>query len=464
MKRLVLKCGLTLIVLVGLWLTLSVGVLAQGPDPTGEATIAVDASAPVNFVWVLVATALVFFMQAGFALVEAGFARAKNTVNILTKNFMDFCMGGLAFWAFGFALMFGGSAAASGLDVGNTVVGLSGFFLSGDAYDVNTSLLWLFQMVFAATAATIVSGAMGERTRITAYMAYSFLVTALIYPIYGHWVWGGGWLANLPFGVGAVDFAGSGVVHALGGMLALAGAKMVGPRMGKFKADGTPTVIPGHNMTYVVLGTFILYFGWFGFNAGSTLAATDLRISVIAVNTFLAGVTGAVVALYIGLIRSGKADLTSACNGSLAGLVAVTAPCAFVAPWAAVVIGGVAGAILLWSVDFVERTLKIDDPVGAISVHGANGLWGLLAVGIFADGTYAGVQGLIAGNGSQLIAQIISMVVVVAWALATGFLLFGMLKRTMGLRASQEEEVKGLDITEHGLVSYPADAPAEVAA
>ncbi len=437
--------------------------LAQGPDPTGEITLAADPSAAVNFVWVLVAIALVFFMQAGFALVEAGFARAKNVVNIITKNFMDFCIGGLAFWGFGFALMFGGSAAASGLAVGNSIIGLSGFFLTGDAYDVNTVLLWLFQMVFAATAATIVSGSMSERTKITGYMAYSFLVTALIYPIYGHWVWGGGWLANLPFGVGAVDFAGSGVVHALGGMLALVGAKIVGPRMGKFNADGTANVIPGHNMVYVMLGTFILFFGWFGFNAGSTLAATDLRISVIAVNTFLAGVAGAVMALYIGLIRTGKADLTLACNGSLAGLVAVTAPCAFIAPWAAVVIGAVAGVILLVSVDFVERILKVDDPVGAVSVHGINGLWGLLAVGIFADGTYGGVRGLIAGNGGQLIAQIISMVAVVVWALVAGFILFSLIKRTMGLRASQEEEIKGLDITEHGLEAYPADAPVKVA-
>ncbi|MDR5694334.1 MAG: ammonium transporter [Armatimonadota bacterium] len=435
---------------------LMVPVLSWAADPTGSETIKTAPEAAVNFAWTLIAAFLVFFMQAGFAMVEAGFARAKNTVNILTKNFMDFCMGGLAFWAFGFALMFGGSKLASGLDFGNPWIGFSGFFLSGDSYDVTTIELWLFQMVFAATAATIVSGAMAERTKITAYLAYSFLVSAIIYPIYGHWVWGGGWLSALPFGVGARDFAGSGVVHAVGGLVALAGAAMVGPRLGKYNADGTPNVIPGHNLAYVVLGTFILFFGWFGFNPGSTLAATDLRISVIAANTFLAGIAGAVVALYASLIKTGKADVTQACNGALAGLVGITAPCAYVAPWAAVVVGGVAALVMLWSLGFVERTLHVDDPVGAISVHAAAGLWGLLAVGIFADGTYGGVKGLIVGEVGQLIAQLISVVVVTAWSLATGFLMFWILKRAMGLRASREEEIGGLDLTEHGLEAYPA--------
>jgi Amt family ammonium transporter len=357
--------------------------------------------------------------------------------------------------------MFGGSALASGLDVGNPFIGLSGFLLTGAAYDVTTMELWFFQMVFAATAATIVSGAMAERTKVTAYLAYSFFISAIIYPLFGHWVWGGGWLATLPFGAGVRDFAGSSVVHAVGGFVALAGAMVVGPRIGKFGSDdkpsGKPNTILGHNMTYVALGTFILFFGWFGFNPGSTLAATELRISVIAVNTFLAGAAGAVVAIYWGLLREGRLDLGLACNGSLAGLVGITAPCAWVAPWAAVVIGAIGAIVMIWALGFVEKTLKIDDVVGAAAVHGFGGLWGMLAVGIFADGTY-GVSGLIVGDTGQIIAQLIAMVVVTVWSFVTGYALFYLLKIGMGLRVSREEEIKGLDITEHGMAAYPDEA------
>ena len=314
---------------------------------------------------------------------------------------------------------------------------------------------WIFQMVFAGTAATIVAGAMAERTRINAYLAYSFMVGAIIYPIYGHWVWGGGWLSTLDIGSGAVDFAGSGVVHAVGGMVALAGAMVVGPRIGKFNPDGTSNVLPGHNMPYVVIGTFILFFGWFGFNAGSTLSGTDTRIATIATNTLLAGATGAVFAIYAQMARTGKADLPMSCNGALAGLVGITAPCAFVAPWAAVIIGAVGAAVMMGSVVFVERWLKVDDPVGAVSVHGAAGLWGLLAVGIFADGSYSGVIGLVEGEGGQIVAQLISMGTVVGWAFGTGFVLFTAIKLTMGLRASREEELEGLDLPEHGVLAYP---------
>jgi Amt family ammonium transporter len=452
-RRLLLPLLVSALLLMG-----AMPVLAAGPDPSGEATLAANPNAPVNFVWVLMAGFLVFFMQAGFALVEAGFARAKNTVNILTKNFMDFCIGGLAYWAFGFAVMFGGSAIAPGTELGNAVMGYSGFFLSSAAYDVTTAQMWFFQMCFAAAAATIVSGAMAERTKITAYMAYSFLVSAIVYPIFGHWVWGGGWLSTLPLGAGVRDFAGSGVVHAVGGLVALAGAWMVGPRTGKFDKNGKARAIAGHNLPFVALGTMILFVGWFGFNPGSTLAATDLRISVIAVNTFLSGVAGAVVAMYYIMMRTGKADLGMACNGCLAGLVAVTASCAYIAPWAAVVIGTVAGLLMIASVSFVENKLKVDDPVGAVSVHGANGLWGLLAVGIFSDGSYGGVAGLVAGNGSQILAQLVAMAVVIVWALGTGLLMFALIKRGMGLRASAEEEREGLDISEHGVEAYPMDA------
>ena len=268
-----------------------------GPNPTGEDTLAADPTAAVNFTWTLMAAFLVLFMQAGFAFLGAGLIRAKNTTNFMTKSFMDFAIASLSFWAFGFAFMFGG-AAYVGLEDGSDFIGSSGFFLTGDAYDVSTISLWIFQMVFAATAATIVAGAVAERTKMQTYLAYSVVLGALIYPIYGHWVWGDGWLASLNLGdidANAADFAGSGVVHTVGGLVALAGAAVVGPRIGKFNADGSSNVMPGHDVPFVVIGTFILFFGWFGFNAGSTLAATDLRIAVIATNTLLAGATGAVV-------------------------------------------------------------------------------------------------------------------------------------------------------------------------
>ncbi len=390
----------------------------------------------------MVCAILVFFMQAGFLLVEAGFAKAKNTVNILTKNFMDFSIGGLAFFFFGYGLMYG-------TDIGG-FIGSDGFLLLGDYYDVNQALAWFFQMVFAATAATIVSGAMSERTRITAYLAYSFLISAIIYPISGHWIWGGGWLSQLGFH----DFAGSGVVHALGGFVALAGAYLVGPRNGRYNKDGSVNEFKPHNVTFIILGVLVLFVGWFGFNAGSTLNGTDLRMSVIAVNTLLAGITGATVVLYVGLVKTGKANVLGAANGTLAGLVAITAGCAVVPPWAAVVIGGLAGFVLIWAEKFVERTLKVDDPVGAIAVHGFCGIFGVLMVGVFADGTYGDISGLITGNFAQLGIQALGALVIMAWALGTGFAMFALLKSNMGLRASDEEQAEGLDIAEHGLEAY----------
>jgi ammonium transporter, Amt family len=458
------KARYILILVLLIILVTAVPAAAQGADPTGTATVEADPNTAVNFSWTLIAAFLVFFMQAGFAMVEVGLARAKNAVTILAKNLLDGLIGGLAFWAFGFAFMFGGSMVASGLEIGNPFIGLSGFMLSGAAYDVTTMQLWIFQMVFAATAATIVSGSMAERTKVPAYLAYSFLISAIVYPIFGHWVWGGGWLSTLPFGAGARDFAGSGVVHAVGGFVALAGAAMVGPRIGKFGKDGKPRNIPGHNLTMVALGTFILFFGWFGFNAGSTMAATDLRISVIAVNTFLGGAAGAIVAVYYSLLRTGKIDFALACNGALAGLVGITAPCAYVTPLSAVIIGGIAALIMIWAVGFVENVLKVDDVVGAVSVHGFGGLWGLLAVGIFADGTYGGVSGLIVGDTGQIIAQLINILAVVGWSLLMGFLVFGLLKATMGIRVTKEEELKGLDISEHGVQAYPVDPTAVGAA
>ncbi|MBI2329439.1 MAG: ammonium transporter [Chloroflexi bacterium] len=451
--------ALTLLVILGVAF-FGVPAIVHAADPTGGDTLQDNPDAAVNMAWTLVAGFLVWFMQLGFAFLGGGLIRSKNQTNYWTKSFMDFCIASLGFWAFGFALMFGGSKLFPGLEAGNALIGYSGFFLSGASYDVSTIMMWFFQMVFAATACTIVAGAVAERMKITAYLAYSFIIGALIYPIYGKWVWGGGWLSTLNIlgATGVRDFAGSGVVHMVGGLAALVGAAMVGARIGKFNRDGTPNAIRGHNLPFVVIGTFILFFGWFGFNAGSTLAATDLRISVIVVNTFLAGVTGAVVALYWVLARTGKADIIAACNGCLAGLVAITAPCAFVAPWAAVVIGAIAAPVMMATAWFVERKLKVDDAVGAVAVHLGGGIWGLLAVGIFADGTYLGVKGLIVGEVGQLILQIIDIAVVLVWVSVTAFLTFYLVKKTIGLRASREEELQGLDIPEHGIEAYPADS------
>jgi Amt family ammonium transporter len=438
-------------------------VPALGADPNGAETLAENPYDPVNFTWVLVCGFLVFFMQAGFAMVETGLTRAKNAANIVMKNLMDFCMGSLAYWAVGFALMFGTSAGITGL-----LFGFSGFFLTGEAYDVSTMELWFFQMVFAATAATIVSGAMAERTKFSSYIIYSVVISALIYPIYGHWVWGGGWLAASDFmvalggGYGALDFAGSGVVHAVGGFMALAGAMLLGPRIGKYRKDGTPVAIPGHSITLAMLGVFILWFGWFGFNPGSTLAATELRIAVIAVNTALAGAAGAVVTMLITWWRFGKPDVSMAGNGVLAGLVAVTAPCAWVNPVAAVFIGVVGGLIVYLGVWFLDWKLHIDDPVGAVSVHGLNGIWGLLALGLLADGTYGVyttegplVTGLLYGNAGFFLCQVINAAVVFAWAFGLGLALFWLLKKTIGIRVSREEELQGLDAGEHNTSGYP---------
>ena len=393
-----------------------------------------------NVIW-MVGAFLVFFMQAGFAFLGAGLIRSKNTTNYLTKSFMDFAIASLSFWAFGFALMWGTSAMG--------IIGTTNFFLL-DAADGQTYVDWVFQMVFAGTAATIVAGAMAERTKTQTYLAYSFLIGAVIYPLYGHWVWGGGWLGNLEaIGLPAAsDYAGSGVVHAVGGFIALAGAAVVGPRIGKFNQDGTANILQGHSIPFVVIGTFILFFGWFGFNIN-----TGDSIGLNAINTLLAGATGAVVAFYIGLVKTGKTDVLLACNGSLAGLVGITAPVAFVAPWAAVIIGAIAAPIMMVSVSFIEKVFKIDDPVSAISVHGTTGLWGLLAVGIFANGNN-GVTGLLAGNGLQIVSQLISIGVVLAWALGTGFLMFLLLKTTMGVRVTESEETVGLDKSEHGLQTY----------
>ena len=449
------------------------GIFAN--DPTAKVTLA------VNMAWTIIMGALVWFMQLGFAFLGAGVLRSKTQTNYWSKSYIDLSIGVVVFALIGFAMMFGGSGNAfpgyvddkgnsipmPGLEGGNAFIGWSGFGLAGEAYDVVTITYFFFQAVFAATSVTIVAGMVAERLKFQAYLIYTILINIFIYPVYGHWVWGNGWLATLPFGVGARDFAGSGVVHAVGGFTGLAGALLLGPRIGKFNKDGTPNSFPAHNIPYMFAGTFILFFGWFGFNPGSTLAATDYRISVIAVNTYLAGGMAATVNAYLTYFIKKKSDPTAIANGALGGLVAITAPCAYVAPWAAIVIGAIAGPLTVYGNKFVERKLKIDDAVGAWGVHGANGLFGLLSVGIFADGTYgggtfngvtySGVTGILYGplGVGQLIAQLIDMIVVAGFCFGMGVVIFGLIKVTMGLRVSPEVELAGVDIHEHEYVAYP---------
>ena len=435
------------------WL-LAAGSPVMAADPSGAETLEADPGVALDFVWVLVCAFLVFLMQGGFAMVEAGLCRAKNAINLMMKNLMDFSIGTLAFFVVGFAIMFGADQAG--------LFGTSGWLLAGSDYDVSSYLLFIFQAVFAATAATIVSGAVAERLKVRAYLIYAVVVCALIYPVYGHWVWGGGWLANLGFGLGHLDFAGSGVVHAMGGFIGLAGAIVLGPRIGKFGKDGKPRAIPGHSVVLAALGTFLLWFGWFGFNAGSTLSGHELRISVIATNTALAAAAAAVMAIIVVWLKTKKWDVPMGLNGALAGLVAITAPCAWVEGWAAVVIGLIAGMLVVGSVYFFEK-IKVDDPVGAVSVHGVNGVWGLLAVGLFADGTYGNyttdapyATGLFYGGGwDQFIAQGIGALACVAWAFIAGFILFKVMDKAFGIRVSPQEEIEGLDLIEHGAKAYP---------
>jgi Amt family ammonium transporter len=460
----------------------------------------------INFVWLLVTGFLVMFMQAGFMYVETGLCRAKNAAHTSGMNFLIYPLGCLAFWAYGFAFGWGNwwngpvppgwyPSLGPGLSVlnggwglgaatdsaGNAtgvftygLIGLKGFFLSSSVNDTAVIALFFFMMVFMDTTATIPTGAMAERWAWKNFCLYGLWV-ALPYCIYANWVWGGGFLAqggiNWGLGHGAVDFAGSGVVHAMGGIIALAGAICIGPRIGKF-VGGRPQALPGHDVPMVVLGTFILAFGWFGFNPGSTLSGTDLRISFVVVNTMLASITGALGAHLTLNAKGLKPDVTMLCNGMLAGLVAITAPCAFVQPWAAAVIGAIAGVLVVFAVFFWEG-MGIDDPVGAISVHGVNGLWGVLSVGIFATGEYGagwngvvrpefvakygsdGVRGLLYGDPSQLFMQLIDCIVVAVFGFVMAYVWFKISDLITPLRVDAEVEMEGLDASEVGVLAYP---------
>ena len=442
----------------------------------------------LNLLWGMVAGFLVMFMQAGFAFLETGLCRAKNCAHTMGMNFMIYGIGMLGFWACGFAFQMGnfgaiaywdGPAVLTGGWVVHlfgkdwTLLGLRGFFLAGPANDVTVMAMFLFQMVFMDTAATIPTGAMAERWKMSSFFLYGFAMSMIIYPVFGCWVWGGGWLAqlgvNFGLGNGHVDFAGSSVVHMTGGVCGLVGAWMLGPRIGKFNKDGTPNAIPGHNMAYVVMGTLILAFGWFGFNPGSTLAASDPRFVAIAVHTMLASAAGCMSAVLYMWAVYGKPDPTMGCNGLLAGLVAITAPCAFVNPTAAVIIGAIAGVLVIWGVLFVERILKIDDPVGAVAVHGINGAWGCLSIGLFADGVYGGGWNLVAnkaplglfygGGFGQLMAEVVGVLTNVVWVGGTSLLMFWVIDKLIGNRTTAKAEIEGLDISEMGVPGYAMEDP-----
>jgi len=437
------------------------GALAMAVPAVAGAAIDPETKVALDTVWVLIAAFLVFWMNAGFALVESGLCRSKNAVNILAKNFIVFAASSLAFWAIGFGLMFGN---------GNDVIGLSGWFIGGadnspamgDAYQgVFSSLNWtgvplsakfFFQLVFAGTAATIVSGAVAERIKFGSFVAFSFILVGLIYSLGGHWAWGGGWLSKMGF----LDFAGSTVVHSIGGWAALAGVLVLGPRIGKYMADGTVKPIPGHNMTSATLGCLILWLGWFGFNPGSTMAADPAAIASIALNTNMAAAAGCLSATFAAWLLLGKPDLSMVLNGTLAGLVAITAPCSVVTVGSSIVIGLIAGVLVVYAVLFFDK-VRIDDPVGAISVHLVNGVFGTLCVGLFAtDG------GLLMGGGfGKTTTQLIGIGAIGATTFVLSLAAWTLIKLTIGIRVSAEEELNGLDTGEHGMEAYPGFVPSQ---
>ena len=428
---------------------------AQPAAPAWDAKFAADT------LWVLIAAFLVFFMNLGFAMVESGLCRAKNAVNILSKNVIVFCVTTFVFWIVGFAIMFGNGNSLFGTE-GWALFGADNSPATGDAYQgIFASLGWtgvplyakfIFQLVFAGTAATIVSGAVAERIKYFSFFVFSAAMAIVIYPVAGHWIWGGGWLATMetPF----LDFAGSTVVHSIGGWAALIGAIMLGPRLGKYTRDGKVNAIPGHDMGMATLGMFVLWFGWFGFNPGSTMAADPDAIARIAINTCLAGAVGGVASTFVSFIALGKPDLSMVLNGILAGLVAITAACNWTTPGGSIIIGLIAGVLVVYAVLFFDK-IKVDDPVGALSVHLVNGVWGTLAVGLFAA-DIGGVKGLLYGGGTaQLFSQVKGIVAVAVYVVVVSLICWAIIKAVMGLRVSEEEEHEGLDMGEHGIQAYP---------
>ena len=489
--------GILAVFIIIVSIVLVIGYALRGDssaaDPTGVSYIAttgdetLDSVAATankgyfgsNYVWIMICAFMVFFFQCGFAMVETGFCRGKNAAHTMTMNLMVFLVGAIGYFLIGFALQMGGSGGAAGLGSGGAalnamlsipgiggILGYKGFALLG-TYDAGIYALFFFQMVFMDTTCTIPTGGVAERVKLSAIILNAFFISAIYYPLFGNWVWGGGWLSQLGslagLGHGVVDFAGSSVVHAMGGVAALAGAIVIGPRIGKYRKDGTPVAIPGHHIPMAVIGTIILFFGWFAFNGGSTLSASDLRSSVVIVNTMIAGAFGGLVATFYTWNAYGKPDLSMTCNGGLAGLVAITAPCAFVNSISAMIIGTVAGFLVCWAVVFIDAKLKIDDPVGAAAVHLVKGCWGMIALGLFADGTYGdglngvagGVTGLFYGDAGQLWAQLIAVSVIFGYGFTSQYLFWKITDNIMGIRVSAEAEIAGLDETEVVPVAYP---------
>jgi ammonium transporter, Amt family len=450
--------------------------LKEVADAVGHNRIA------TNIMWTLLTGFLVMFMQTGFAMVETGFTRTKNVAHTMGMNLLVYALGVAGFFICGFALMFGGSGAVASMGgsplLNNEITvtlfgkvfglfGTKGFLLNNQVYDVGIFTLFLFQMVFMDTAATIPTGAMAERWKFTSFIFYALFISMFVYPLFGNWVWGGGWLANLGtnfgLGHGHVDFAGSSVVHMVGGVAALAGARVLGPRMGKYEKNGFSNAIPGHNIPMAIIGTLILAFGWFGFNPGSTLSGNDLRIGVIAANTMIASAAGCLSATFYMMWKFKKPDPSMMANGLLAGLVAITAPCAFVNAASAFIIGAVAGVLVVLAVFFIDQKLKVDDPVGAIAVHGVNGLWGIISLGLFADGSYGDgwngvsgtVKGLFYGDPGQLASELIGAVVCILFVFASMYFFFKIQDKFFGgIRVSPEVEFSGLDESEMGVKGY----------
>ena len=457
------------------------GISAMAADEFDAEAAVPTLGSQTNLLWVVIGAMLVIFMQAGFALVETGFCRAKHAAHVVSTNFAIFGLGFIGFFFIGFPLAFGGfSYAAFGMDqpVGDALLGSGnwgflwkgGWALSGDGMTPAVLGFFLYMVAFMDTVATIPTGSMAERWKWNSFIVWGLFAGAVYYPLFAAWTWGGGWLAKtwdtMSLGAGYVDFAGSGVVHAVGGVAALAGAIVLGPRIGKFGADGKPRALPGHHIPMAMLGTFILLFGWFGFNAASTFAATDVQFATVATNTAIAGAFGAVAGMFWITKRTGKPDPGMMANGMLAGLVAITAPCAFVAPWAAAVIGVIAAVLAIETVFIVERKFKIDDPVGAIAVHGVNGSFGVIAVGIFSNGSYGagwngspseGIEGIIKGDWGQLGAQLLGLAVIWTVIFGISFAFFKIQNALTkgGIRSKEEDEVMGLDLPEMGVAAYP---------
>lgn len=425
-------------------LTFALGIIFTG-QVMAEGTEGYASISGIDTFWVLMAAFMVFIMQAGFGMLEAGLIRTKNTCNVLMNNFLDFCMATMGFFMFGYAIMFG---------TGNGFMGFNGWFLIGATHEGTIPLeaAWLFHAVFCGAAATIVAGGVAERMKFPAYLIYSFLISATVYPFVGHWIWGGGWLSKLGF----ADFAGSTVVHAVGGTAALVGTIILGPRIGKFNKDGSANAIEGHSMALASLGTLILWFAWFGFNPGSTLSVGNgSLIAKVAVNTNLAAAAGGLTGMFYAWKKCGKPDLTMTMNGALAGLVAITAPCAYILPHEAVLIGLIGGIIVVWGTLFLDK-IRIDDPVGAAPVHMMNGIWGTVAVGLFGHKALGlANNGLFHGGGfTQLGIQILGVGSVILFVAVTMTIIFKAIDKVVGLRVTREEELKGLDVTQHGMEAY----------